>query len=344
MFLAVLPLAALAGSYVATRLLIRFLRLNRILDRPNARSSHVRPVPRGGGIAVVAVTLAGWALALLVAPELIRPTPGLFAVMTGIAVLSVVSWVDDLHSLKPAPRLLAQALAVALGLWAMPGEPMLFQGLLPPGLDLAAAAVLWVWFVNLYNFMDGIDGLASSETVVIGVGLALLAQFGGVTPDVGLLGIILAAAALGFLRWNWQSARIFLGDVGSIPIGYMVGWLLLAAATQGAWIAALLLPLYFLADATLTLLRRLARGERVWHAHREHFFQRAVRRGTSHAGVVRGVILCNLVLVGLAMMATLGPDWIGWVALAGGFAAVGALLLWLGSGHAAAGSDDGPAL
>src|SRR6202034_2619980 len=113
-------------------------------------------------------------------------------------------------------------------------------------------------------------------------------------PAIAASAAAIAAAALGFLVWNWAPARIFMGDVGSIPLGYALGYLLLEIARRGWWKAALILPLYFLADATLTLLRRLARGERVWQAHREHFYQRAVQRGLGHAAVVTRVIHADI--------------------------------------------------
>src|SRR5690606_27746163 len=123
-------------------------------------------------------------------------------------------------------------------------------------------------------------------TAAIGLGVALFAGAAGGEPALVALGLAVAGAAFGFLPWNWQPARIFLGDVGSVPLGYALGWLLLSLAAAGAWAAALILPLYYLADATLTLMRRLARGERVWQAHREHFYQRATQAGRSHAAVV----------------------------------------------------------
>jgi UDP-N-acetylmuramyl pentapeptide phosphotransferase/UDP-N-acetylglucosamine-1-phosphate transferase len=131
-----------------------------------------------------------------------------------------------------------------------------------------------------------------------------------------------AGAAFGFLPWNWQPARIFLGDVGSVPLGYALGWLLLSLAAAGAWAAALILPLYYLADATLTLMRRLARGERVWQAHREHFYQRATQAGRSHAAVVSLVALADAVLIALALGSARWP----WAMLAAAVAAVALLL------------------
>jgi UDP-N-acetylmuramyl pentapeptide phosphotransferase/UDP-N-acetylglucosamine-1-phosphate transferase len=206
----------------------------------------------------------------------------------------------------------------------LPHGGTVFQGLLPPALDTVAAALLWVWFVNLFNFMDGIDGIAGSEATAIGLGIVVVA--GGVST-LAVPAVVIAAAALGFLVWNWAPARIFLGDVGSVPLGYLLGFLLYGLTLRGEWQAALILPLYFLTDASLTLLRRLARGERVWQAHREHFYQRAVQRGLSHAAVVLRVVAADIVLVACACAATKG--W-GFAALAVAALTVAALLIALG--------------
>lgn len=270
-----------------------------MLDRPNERSSHTVPTPRGGGIAVIAAILAAW-LALTGAGAL---PPRLLTIAAGALLLAVVSWRDDRRGLSPAVRLLAQFAAVGLGVWALSGGAI-FQGWLPPLLDRAAAALLWVWFVNLFNFMDGIDGLAGSEAAAIGGGLTLTAGFGvAADPGLAVAAAAVATASLGFLRWNRAPARVFLGDVGSVPLGYLLGFLLLDAAARGHPWLALILPLYFLADATITLLRRLLRGERVWQAHREHFYQQAVRRGLGHAEVVRRVIAADLALIGCGWIA-----------------------------------------
>jgi UDP-N-acetylmuramyl pentapeptide phosphotransferase/UDP-N-acetylglucosamine-1-phosphate transferase len=297
--MALIGAAGIAACF-GTRALIPLLRRAAVLDRPNERSSHEIPTPRGGGIAVVAASLASWLVLVATGAAPLS----LLAVIAGAGVLAAISWLDDLRGLSPAVRFGAQCAAVALGiLLAMP-QGAVFQGWLPPGLDMAAAALLWVWFVNLYNFMDGIDGIAGSETAAIGIGLALFA-IAGIGPDQALAtaAAAIAAAAIGFLVWNWAPARIFLGDVGSVPLGYLLGFLLLAAAARGYWKIALILPLYFLADATITLLGRLLRGERVWLAHREHFYQQAVRRGLGHAAVVRRVIAADTMLIGAGWVA-----------------------------------------
>jgi UDP-N-acetylmuramyl pentapeptide phosphotransferase/UDP-N-acetylglucosamine-1-phosphate transferase len=277
-------------------LLIPVLR-RRVLDQPNERSSHTVPTPRGGGIAVIGAVLAVW-IGVTVSGSL---PPMLLLVAAAAFGLAAVSWLDDLRGLSPVGRLVAQLAAVAFGMQVLPSHTV-FQGWLPPILDDAAVALLWLWFVNLFNFMDGIDGIAASEAAAIGLGLALIVP---ISATVWLAAAI-AAASVGFLVWNWAPARIFLGDVGSVPLGFVLGFLLLDAAARGAWLPALILPAYFLADSTLTLLRRLGRGERVWEAHREHFYQRAVQAGLGHATVVRRVILADLLLIGCAWAAAQG--------------------------------------
>ena len=313
---------AFAISCVATRVLIGMLQRGAVLDLPNARSSHVLPTPRGGGIAVIGTIVLAWLV--LWAQGIVPMASAVIALAA--AALAVVSWIDDLRGLSPGVRLLVQFAAVAAGMLVLP-DGRLFQGWLPPSLDVIAGALIWVWFVNLFNFMDGIDGIDGAEAAAIGLGIVLVASVGGAI-DLGLAApaVAVAAASLGFLVWNWAPARIFLGDVGSVPLGYLLGFLLFELARRGQWAAALILPLYFLADASLTLLRRLLRGERVWQAHREHFYQRAVQRGLSHAAVVLRVIAADLVLIGSACAAATG--W-GFAALAVAALTVLALLVAL---------------
>ena len=305
--IAIVAVVAFAASCIGTRALAALLRRAAVLDRPNERSSHAMPTPRGGGIAVVSAVAAAWivfwAAGVLSVASL--------AIAAGMLALAAVSWIDDLKGLPPGWRLIAQVAVVAMGLWALPAG-LLFQGWLPPRFDAIAGALAWIWFVNLFNFMDGIDGIAGSEAAAIGVGLVLIAGFGiGRDPGIAALGAVVAAAALGFLVWNWAPAKIFLGDVGSVPLGYVLGFLLLGLAARGWWKAALILPAYFLADATLTLLRRVARSERVWQAHREHFYQRAVQRGLTHAAVVRRMIAADIVLLACAWIAESGWGFVG---------------------------------
>jgi UDP-N-acetylmuramyl pentapeptide phosphotransferase/UDP-N-acetylglucosamine-1-phosphate transferase len=301
-----------------TRILIPVLDSREILDHPNERSSHRVPTPRGGGIAVICSVLLAW---IVIARTDSAPS-SVFCIVFGAVLLAAVSWLDDLRGLSPVVRLPAQAAAVAIGVFLLPWPLDLFR--------LAAVGLLWMWWINLFNFMDGIDGLAASEAAAIGAGLLLFASVGaGWDPGVRMLGAAVTGAAVGFLVWNWSPARIFLGDVGSVPLGYVLGFLLLGLAVRGHWRIALILPLYFLADATITLARRLLRGERVWQAHREHFYQQAVRLGLGHAAVVKRVIAADLVLIGCSWAA---EDGWGAISLGVSAATVAILLTMLARG------------
>jgi UDP-N-acetylmuramyl pentapeptide phosphotransferase/UDP-N-acetylglucosamine-1-phosphate transferase len=309
----------LAVTLPLTGLVARWLERRAILDRPVERSSHAVPVPRGGGLALVPVLVVVW---LVLAAAGIVPAAA--AGVAGLAAaLALVSWLDDLRDLPAALRFLAHAAAALVGIACLPHGALVFQGVLPPLADRAAAVVLWVWFVNLFNFMDGIDGITGVETIAIAAGVTLaLVVAGDGAGGLAILAPTLAAAAAGFLRWNWHPARIFLGDVGSVPLGFLLGFLLLGLAARGWWAPALILPLYYLTDATVTLARRLLRGEAVWRAHREHFYQRALAPDGDHAAVARLILAGDLVLVGLAVLALADP----WPALALAAATVAGLL------------------
>ncbi len=312
-----LLLAFAALGALLTGAVTRYLRRRAILDHPNERSSHAVPIPRGGGWGILLVLLPGWA-ALGVS----------LWMLVGMALLAAVSWLDDRHNLAPAPRLLVHVTAVIAGLMALGGDARVFQGWLPGWLDHVVTGLCWLWFINLFNFMDGIDGLAGSEAVTVAGGLALVAGSGG-NAAAGLQepALVLSGAACGFLVWNWQPAKVFMGDVGSISVGFALGWLLFVGAGAGLWLAALLLPLYFVADASFTLIRRFLAGKPVLQAHREHFYQQAIQTGRSHAAVVLRVIAANLILIGLALAA---PT-LGWPVLVGGGLTVLTLILTLRS-------------
>jgi UDP-N-acetylmuramyl pentapeptide phosphotransferase/UDP-N-acetylglucosamine-1-phosphate transferase len=284
---------SLGAGLALTGLLYRWLLSRRILDRPNERSAHTTPVPRGGGLAVLAVLLPLWAYI----------EPGLWPLLLAAACLGAVGWWDDLKGLSPWPRLIAQGLAVGLGLYLL--GPVT-RGLLPLPLDLALAGFFWLCFVNFFNFMDGIDGIAGVEAVSIGLGLAVIGLWFGRFGDLPDLAIALTGAALGFLYWNWHPAKLFLGDVGSQSLGFLVGFLLLRTAAAGAWAAALILPLCFLADASWTLLRRAIAGENLMAAHAQHIYQQAVRLGRNHAEVAGSFLIANLALIALALGAEMG--------------------------------------
>jgi UDP-N-acetylmuramyl pentapeptide phosphotransferase/UDP-N-acetylglucosamine-1-phosphate transferase len=222
------------------------------------------------------------------------------ALLAGIAGLGAVSWIDDRCGLSPAIRLIAQAVAVALGLAWLPPEARLLP-FLPVLAERLLLGLAWLWFINLFNFMDGIDGLAGSEAVAVAAGYLLLLTYADFDGQLWRLALVIAASTLAYLFWNWHPAKVLMGDAGSIPLGFLLALLMLDLALRGYWAAGLILPLYFVADATITLVRRARRGEKPWQAHREHFYQRAVLGGASPPAVVWRVSAANALLMALAL-------------------------------------------
>jgi UDP-N-acetylmuramyl pentapeptide phosphotransferase/UDP-N-acetylglucosamine-1-phosphate transferase len=300
---AVVPLAVFVATLWLTGRVRGWLERRTILDRPVERSSHRVPVPRGGGLALIPIVLTAW-IVLALAGQSSAAGAGIAACA---AALALVSWLDDRRGLPIGVRLSCHLLAVAAGLVLLPPGAV-FQGMLPPLLDRLGAGLLWVWFINLFNFMDGIDGISGVETASLGFGIAAVTAMTGLSADGSeVLALSLAAAAIAFLRWNWHPAQLFLGDVGSVPLGFLLGWLLLGLAARGLWAPALILPLYYLADASLTMARRILRGERFWQPHRQHFYQRALAPDGDHAAVAKQVLLADVLLVAVALLALVRP-------------------------------------
>ncbi len=293
------------ASLLAVRALIGYLLARDIMDRPVDRSSHTTPTPRGGGLAVSGTIVLVW-LGL----QMAFPAPGFSFLLVSVLLLAAISWRDDLASLSSALRLAVHGVAVLVGLFWLNGQGLVFQGLLPPYVDLVVSGFVWVGFLNFFNFMDGIDGISAVETIAIVAGLALAGgSLGYALFELSEVFHILAigGAMAGFALWNWHPAKIFLGDVGSVPLGFLLGGLLLGLAARGGFEAALILPLYYLADAGLTLCRRIVRGEKFWQAHRSHFYQRAVQRGFSHSRVSLAIALANTLLVICAFWSVTAP-------------------------------------
>jgi len=288
--------------------MLRPLLLRYALARPNARSSHVEPTPQGGGIAVLAATLAATWVGVLLASGLTSfSLTRLVALSVAALLLAVIGAVDDIRPLGPAPRFLMHFIAVGLVIAMLPDDFRVVAGI-PKLIERALLLVGGVYFVNLVNFMDGLDLMTAAETVPITAGFILLGLNGVDWVPARLVAAALLGAMLGFAPFNRPVARLFLGDVGSLPIGLLLGWLMLMLAGQGQLTAALLLPLYYLADATVTLVRRIVRRERIWEAHRSHFYQLATARGFTVPEVIARVLVVNVTLVVLALISVVEPD------------------------------------
>jgi UDP-N-acetylmuramyl pentapeptide phosphotransferase/UDP-N-acetylglucosamine-1-phosphate transferase len=317
--------AAAAASYFVTVALQPVLR-SYALAHPNVRSSHKAATPQGGGIGVITSTIVIVVLAELALPGFAGSSHQLAAVFAMTVALAVIGATDDLRPLEALPRLLLQAVAVIVVVAALPAELRVLS-FLPWWVERAFLVLGIVWFVNLVNFMDGIDWMTVAEVVPITTALALFGLMGALPRDATLVALTLGGAMIGFAPFNRPVAKLFLGDVGSLPIGLLLAWLLLKLASEGHSTAALLLPLYYLADATITLLLRLFKGEPVMKAHRSHFYQRAVDRGVRIYRIVSAVFFVNVILAGLAAISVLSLSRMLHVAcLAVGGAFVGALL------------------
>ena len=292
-------IALILLAFGISLLLTFFLRIyalkRRLIDIPNARSSHSVPTPRGGGVAIVVTFLAllpllGWA-GWLGWPSVI----GLFG---GGVWVAMVGFLDDHGHIAARWRLLAHFIGAGWLLAWLPALPQL--ALAGFNLDLGLvgyglAALMLVWLLNLYNFIDGIDGIASIEAITVCVGGALLYALIGI-PMLAAAPLLLAACVGGFLVWNFPPARIFMGDAGSGFLGLILGGMTLQAAwvtPQLLWGWLILLGV-FIVDATFTLLRRLLRGDKVYEAHRSHAYQYASRQYGAHLPVTLAVLAINV--------------------------------------------------
>jgi Fuc2NAc and GlcNAc transferase len=324
MWLPATSLVAFGVTYLARR----YALARQVLDLPNERSAHSSPTPRGGGIGIVVPVLAG--IALLAVGGFLDERVAVAMCGAGILV-ALVGFFDDHRSVEVHWRLLVHAVGAIWAVTWLGGAPVVDIG--GRSLELGVAgdivAVIGVmWLLNLYNFMDGIDGIAGIEAVTVGAAAALLylrhtnAGFEWMPPA------LLAAAALGFLFWNWPPSRIFMGDGGSGFVGLMFGLMAIHSALISPrlmWVWVILLAV-FITDATLTLFRRLLRDQKPHEAHTDHAYQCAARRVGSHMPVTTGTAAINLCWL-VPVAAAVNEGWLsGWL----GAVVAYAPLVWLG--------------
>ncbi|HLN50118.1 MAG TPA: glycosyltransferase family 4 protein [Steroidobacteraceae bacterium] len=314
---AVLPIALGAAALLLISALLtgwvrRLALAHKVLDVPNKRSSHRAPTPRGGGMAIVVSLLA--AVAVLGAVGLM-PSRLATALWLSGGVVAVVGFLDDKRHVAATVRLTVHFAAVSLFVWSRGRLPPIDFGIAVCDMGYAGSVVgilALVWFLNLYNFMDGIDGIASVEAISIAAAAALILVMRGIeSPAIPLL-LFMAAAVGGFLVWNWPPARIFMGDAGSGFLGFVLGaiaWTTAASGELSVWFWLILFGAFFV-DATLTLLRRWRLGEPLAAAHRSHAYQRLSRRLGSHRTVTLGCLAVNVLwLAPLAWLAAARPSW-----------------------------------
>ncbi|MFL5382949.1 MAG: MraY family glycosyltransferase [Longimicrobiaceae bacterium] len=303
--------AAFAVAWALTGAARRYAVRRNVLDHPNERSSHTVPTPRGGGVAIVMVAVAAevalWAIGWLSREAVLALAGG------GVAV-AAIGGLDDHRGVSAKARAAVHFAAAAWALGWLGGVPALRVGAgsVPLGVvGTVLAAFGIVWSTNLYNFMDGIDGIAGAEAVTCAVAGGVLLLLTG-ERGLAAAAFAVAAASAGFLAWNWHPARIFMGDAGSYFLGFTFAVLAVASERAGAvpLLAWMVLLGVFVFDATATLVRRARRGER-WHeAHRSHAYQRAAPTRADHARVSGAVAGVNVMLASLAALGALRPAWL----------------------------------
>lgn len=305
----VIMFAGFIASWALTGWVRRQALAHRLLDVPNSRSSHAIATPHGGGVAIVLPTMVallalGWMKWLA--------WPNVWSLGVGGAVVALIGFVDDRRHVAPRWRLVGHFTAALWVLGMLGGVPLLtaMGVLLDPGVfGFAIAALYIVWMINLTNFMDGIDGIASVEVITVCLSAALLSGVAAPGERLWIAPLVLASATLGFLVWNWPPAKIFMGDAGSGFLGFMLAVLSLQAGwvvNRLFWSWVILLGV-FVVDATVTLIRRMAHGEKFYEAHRSHAYQHAASHRGAHLPVTVGVGVINLCwLLPIAMVVALG--------------------------------------
>ncbi|MCH2036965.1 MAG: glycosyltransferase family 4 protein [Rickettsiales bacterium] len=298
--------ACFVVSCLATKLLLDFLRKKQVMDIPNDRSNHKIPTPRGGGIAINIALLPAWFFISMWLSDTNRLE--MMIPLIGALALALISFADDVLTLRALSRFVVQIGAVAGGVYALYlGESVIAQGIfgavLPIELEMVLVGLGWLWFINLYNFMDGIDGITTVETVSIALGIIAITFIAGYGAEHAFFGLAIIGSVLGFVTWNWHPAKIFMGDVGSIVLGYVLGFLMIRMALEGSLLPMIMLSLYYLVDSTYTLLKRLVKKEKIWQAHSQHFYQQAVRkRNLAHHTV------CYMIMIGNGMFLMLAAS------------------------------------
>lgn len=310
----ILPIAIITiiASWLLLKVLIGILVKRSIVDLPNERTLHQGAIPRGGGLVILLALILTLISLVFVDNRVLL----FMALLITLLLWGGLSWWDDQHDLSPRFRFSLQLVFAGLGVLAFGWvsqvyvSPRIWFNLawLAPLISLVGI----VWMANLYNFMDGLDGLAAGQTIIASITLAIwFAQLGD--NSLSLVCVVLAAASYGFLLWNWSPAKIFMGDVGSISIGAFFATLIIIANTRyDVPIIALVIVFgVFAFDATATLLYRFVRGERISQAHRTHYYQRLANIGIAHEKIAIALFVCMVLCSLIGSLAASSRDMIG---------------------------------
>jgi UDP-N-acetylmuramyl pentapeptide phosphotransferase/UDP-N-acetylglucosamine-1-phosphate transferase len=302
--LLLLGIFALILSLVLTKSLINLMRRLEIVDIPSSRRAHEKITPRGGGIGLVLIYSV---LLPIFEYFVIGSLQSTILILSLFIPISLISFLDDISQVPIWLRLVIHILCSCLAItWLIHPNLILHYGI-PIYLDFIIGAFALLSFINVYNFMDGIDGITASQSIHYSITILILSfmQY-DIIPNVDIViasAIIIGCWSLGFIYFNWQPAKIFIGDVGSISLGFLIGVCLLTIASASAklFAACVIASLYYIADGSITILIRMMKGEKIWEPHLQHFFQKSIQKGRSHKKTVKRIIKCNMLLMLLSI-------------------------------------------
>ena len=311
-FLFFYPIFVLFLTIFSLNILINFLNKKGILDIPQKRSNHSKPKPKCAGLIIVPIIIVS--IFFFIYFDLIKPDPWKYICCFAL-VLFITSFLDDIYNLPSSLRLLVQIISITLTLQLFNSNINDFiettfsqkNWLLDKGSIQIIIKILlvfmWLWITNLFNFMDGIDGITASQTITFSLGITLLSFNSELLLELKYLGLIFFSSILGFLYWNQPPAKIFLGDCGSIPIGFLIGGIcILSLINLNNFVPTMLLLLYYVLDSSLTLANRVVKKKNIFTAHSEHFYQKKVRNGWSHKEVLLKITITNSILIIFALL------------------------------------------
>ena len=296
--------------------LIPFLTKMSLIDYPTKRSNHSLLIPKGGGILIIPLLI--FSISLIFSFKNILSSQWIIFLLS-LVILFSISLIDDIKNLSAPSRLLIHFISVAVSIFALKNEIVFFaQKNILPWINFdplvifylicIALTVLWIWVINLFNFMDGMDGLTCAQVFLLATITNLLAVFGHFSENFQYLSLVLISLFLAFFKFNKPPAKIFLGDVGSIPIGYLTGLILVKAIlNNGPLIPIVIALLFYFFDSTITLIIRLTKKKKIMVAHSDHFYQKILRAGQTHHQVLKRIIILFIVLLVLSMLSLIYP-------------------------------------
>ncbi|MCC8372256.1 MAG: glycosyltransferase family 4 protein [Rickettsia endosymbiont of Pseudomimeciton antennatum] len=301
-------------SFIATSFFTWLLIFNLpsfgMVDIPNPRRVHNKITPRGGGLAIVIVVIIGLITYEYFVTEMLINS---IKIVPLLLIISTISFLDDLVSIPVFIRLIIHIICSTISIILFLSPALLFHHELPLYVDFVLSIIYLITFLNIYNFLDGIDGISGAESIHLSITILILCYLKYDTiiniNFIIVLNIIILGCSIGFLIFNWHPAKIFIGDVGSISLGFLLGLclILISASSIHLFIASSIASLYYMTDGGLTILIRLLNKEKIWQPHLKHFFQKAVRNGKSHKEVVCRIIICNILLMVLSITSLYFP-------------------------------------